>query len=127
MYLSPLIIFFTLDETCPGADQMQVANQKLVQVWAGQDELKRAYLQIPVLLYTMEQVFLAQGLVYVFKWYLKRNVHSELDVESNRDGVRDLDGAEEETPPESGKEDKRTRHRTEERVHSGSSEDEEDG
>lgn len=91
-------------------------------MWAGQDELKRAYLQIPVLLYTMEQVFLAQGLVYVFKWYLKRHVHSELDTESNGGRVRDLDGAEEVTTPESGEEDKWTRHRAEERFHQESSE-----
>lgn len=53
-----------------------------------------ATIAIPVLLYTMEQVFLAQILVYVFKCYLKRSVHSDLDMENRRPsaGIWDLDG-----------------------------------
>lgn len=66
-------------------------------MWATQpDQQRTSFIQIPVLLYTMEQVFLAQVLVYVFKWYLKRSVHSELDSESMRTRttrVDELDGA----------------------------------
>lgn len=40
-----------------------------------------SYIEIPVVLYTMEQVFLAQGLVYVFKWYLRRD-KKEADLKS---------------------------------------------
>lgn len=84
---------------CGAAKTSGVGIPLVAAMWAdGQDELRRAYLQIPVLLYTMEQVFLAQGLVYLFKWYLRRNVHSDLDVVSAAErggarGVRDLDGA----------------------------------
>lgn len=95
---------------CGAAKTSGVGIPLVAAMWASQDELKRAYLAIPVLLYTMEQVFLAQGLVYVFKWYLRRNVHSNLDVESaagGRSGVRDLDGVDEEDSghPESGEDD----------------------
>lgn len=84
---------------CGAAKTSGVGIPLVAAMWAdGQDELRRAYLEIPVLLYTMEQVFLAQGLVYVFKWYLRRNVHSDLDAISAAErggarGVRDLDGA----------------------------------
>lgn len=87
---------------CGAAKTSGVGIPLVAAMWASQDELKRAYLAIPVLLYTMEQVFLAQGLVYVFKWYLRRDVHSDLDVESavgggrGGPGVRDLDGVDEE-------------------------------
>lgn len=100
---------------CGAAKTSGVGIPLVAAMWASQDELKRSYLAIPVLLYTMEQVFLAQGLVYVFKWYLRRNVHSDLDVESGGGGVdgrvggvRELDGADEEEKngeAESGAED----------------------
>lgn len=73
---------------CGAAKTSGVGIPLVAAMWAGQDELRRAQLAIPVLLYTMEQVFLAQGLVYVFKWYLGRNVHSDLDVESAEQGAR---------------------------------------
>lgn len=41
-------------------------------MWARADDLTRAYIQIPVLLYTIEQVFMAQLLVHVFRWYMRR-------------------------------------------------------
>lgn len=71
---------------CGAAKTTGVGIPLVAAMWASQDEMTRAYLQIPVLLYTMEQVFVAQGLVYVFKWYLKRSVHSDLDVRSQRTG-----------------------------------------
>ncbi|KAF3770462.1 hypothetical protein M406DRAFT_248237 [Cryphonectria parasitica EP155] len=86
---------------CGAAKTTGVGIPLVAAMWSGRDELTRAYLQIPVLLYTMEQVFLAQGLVYVFKWFLRRSVHSELDVESVRGerGLRALDGADETPSP----------------------------
>lgn len=85
---------------CGAAKTSGVGIPLVAAMWSVKDDLTRAYIQIPVLLYTMEQVFLAQGLVYVFKWYLKRNVHSQLDVQSERGsrGIRDLDGADEQNP-----------------------------
>lgn len=84
---------------CGAAKTTSVGIPLVAAMWAGQTEQKRALLQIPVLLYTMEQVFLAQGLVYVFKWYMKRSAHSDLDAASLRArraaaaGVDELDGA----------------------------------
>lgn len=82
---------------CGAAKTTSVGIPLVAAMWASQDETKRAFVQIPVLLYTMEQVFLAQGLVYIFKCYLKRNVHSDLDVESVRATTRvdELDGTNE--------------------------------
>lgn len=80
---------------CGAAKTTSVGIPLVAAMWTSQTELKRAFLQIPVLLYTMEQVFLAQGLVYVFKWYMKRSVHSDLDTESVRTRttrVDELDG-----------------------------------
>ncbi|KAH6888570.1 putative sodium bile acid cotransporter [Thelonectria olida] len=48
-------------------------------MWARADDLTRAYIQIPVLLYTIEQVFMAQLLVYVFRWYMRRGQKDEDD------------------------------------------------
>lgn len=83
---------------CGAAKTTGVGIPLVAVMWAKQSSQHIAYLQIPVLLYTMEQVVLAQGLVYVFKWYLRRNVHSDLDVESATRGksVREVDGADDE-------------------------------
>jgi len=87
---------------CGAAKTTGVGIPLVAAMWAGQSDMVRASIAIPVLLYTMEQVFLAQILVYVFKWYLKRSVHSELDMESQKDreshrpsaaGIHELDGA----------------------------------
>lgn len=69
---------------CGAAKTTSVGIPLVAAMWENQPDTPRAFLQIPVLLYTMEQVFLAQGLVYLFRWYMKRNVHSELDTESMR-------------------------------------------
>lgn len=80
---------------CGAAKTTSVGIPLVAAMWSSLPTLKVATLQIPVLLYTMEQVFLAQGLVYVFKWYMKRQAHSELDTESMQTRttrVDELDG-----------------------------------
>lgn len=80
---------------CGAAKTTSVGIPLVAAMWSSLPTLKVAFLQIPVLLYTMEQVFLAQGLVYVFRWYMKRKVHSDLDTESTRTRttrVDELDG-----------------------------------
>ena len=66
---------------CGAAKTTSVGIPLVASMWAHQDDLSRAEIQIPVLLYTMEQVFMAQILVYIFKWYLRRSV-KERDEES---------------------------------------------
>lgn len=96
---------------CGAAKTTGVGIPLVAAMWAGQSDMVRASIAIPVLLYTMEQVFLAQVLVYVFKWYLKRSAHSDLDMESHRDaeshrpsaaGLYELDGVGERTDTETG-------------------------
>ncbi|KAJ4391358.1 LRR receptor-like serine/threonine-protein kinase RGI2 [Gnomoniopsis smithogilvyi] len=90
---------------CGAAKTTGVGIPLVAAMWAEQSDITRAYIAIPVLLYTIEQVFMAQVLVYIFKWYLKRDVHSDLDVESGRTGLYDLDGADERNAVEKGRED----------------------
>lgn len=89
---------------CGAAKTTGVGIPLVAAMWSAQSASIRAAIAIPVLLYTMEQVFLAQILVYVFKWYLKRSVHSELDMESRPTsaGVRDVDGANERSDVDAG-------------------------
>jgi sodium/bile acid cotransporter 7 len=58
---------------CGAAKTQSLGIPLIAAMWTHADPLTMAYIEIPVVLYTMEQVFLAQGLVYVFKWYLKRD------------------------------------------------------
>jgi sodium/bile acid cotransporter 7 len=57
---------------CGAAKTTSVGIPLVTAMWAESDDLTRAYIQIPVLLYTIEQVFVAQLVVYFFKWYLRR-------------------------------------------------------
>lgn len=57
---------------CGAAKTTSLGIPMVTAMWARADDLTRAYIQIPVLLYTIEQVFMAQMLVYFFRWYLKR-------------------------------------------------------
>lgn len=57
---------------CGAAKTTSLGVPLAAAMWARADDLTRAYIQIPVLLYTIEQVFLAQLLVLLFRWYLKR-------------------------------------------------------
>ncbi|ROV98977.1 hypothetical protein VSDG_03779 [Cytospora chrysosperma] len=69
---------------CGAAKTTSVGIPLVSAMWAQKDELTRASVAIPVMLYTMEQVFLAQGLVYVFRHYLKRDEVRKESVDLER-------------------------------------------
>ncbi|KAL7939060.1 SBF-like CPA transporter family domain-containing protein [Trichoderma chlorosporum] len=58
---------------CGAAKTTSLGIPLVTSMWNQADDLTRAFITIPVLLYTIEQVFMAQGLVYFFKWYLRRD------------------------------------------------------
>ncbi|KAM0481635.1 hypothetical protein ACHAP7_004541 [Fusarium lateritium] len=70
---------------CGAAKTTSLGIPLVSSMWARADDLTRAYIQIPVLLYTIEQVFMAQGLVYVFRWYMRRGNKQHVDVETEQD------------------------------------------
>lgn len=87
---------------CGAAKTTSVGIPLVAAMWHSKGTEVQALIDIPVLLYTMEQVFLAQILVYVFRWYLRRgetNKEGEVDMEAlraqrlGRGGVEDVDGA----------------------------------
>ncbi|KUI59203.1 hypothetical protein VP1G_06447 [Cytospora mali] len=85
---------------CGAAKTTSVGIPLVSAMWAQKDDLTRAFVAIPVMLYTMEQVFLAQILVYAFRHYLKRGEAAarkgSLDVERGAGegvvGVDEVDG-----------------------------------
>lgn len=85
---------------CGAAKTTSVGIPLVAAMWHSKGAETQATLSIPVLLYTMEQVFLAQVLVYVFRWYLRRGEapKESVDMEALRErhvggGVEDVDGA----------------------------------
>lgn len=70
---------------CGAAKTTSLGIPLVSSMWARADDLTRAYIQIPVLLYTIEQVFMAQGLVYVFRWYMRRGNKQHTDEETEQD------------------------------------------
>ena len=72
---------------CGAAKTTSLGIPLVSAMWARSDDLTRAYIQIPVLLYTIEQVFMAQILVYFFKWYLKRGKKGD-EKDESRDHER---------------------------------------
>jgi solute carrier family 10 (sodium/bile acid cotransporter), member 7 len=89
---------------CGAAKTTSVGIPLVAAMWHSKDTHTQALLDIPVLLYTMEQVFLAQILVYVFRWYLRRgepHKESMADMEELRarrlgcagGGIEEVDGA----------------------------------
>ncbi|KAL8281904.1 hypothetical protein RB597_009568 [Gaeumannomyces tritici] len=56
---------------CGAAKTTSLGIPLVSAMWSHSDNLMRAFIQIPVLLYTIEQVFIAQILVYFFRWYVK--------------------------------------------------------
>ncbi|KAH7023636.1 putative sodium bile acid cotransporter [Ilyonectria destructans] len=71
---------------CGAAKTTSLGIPLVSAMWARADDLTRAYIQIPVLLYTIEQVFLAQMLVYVFRWYLRRGEKKQGDDTEEESG-----------------------------------------
>ncbi|UNI14190.1 Proteasome endopeptidase complex [Purpureocillium takamizusanense] len=65
---------------CGAAKTTSLGIPLVAAMWSASDDLTMALIQIPVLLYTIEQVFVAQILVYVFRWYLRRG--NKADAES---------------------------------------------
>ncbi|UKZ88284.1 uncharacterized protein TrAFT101_004046 [Trichoderma asperellum] len=61
---------------CGAAKTTSLGIPLVTAMWNQADDLTRAFITIPVLLYTIEQVFMAQILVYFFKWYLQRDQKS---------------------------------------------------
>lgn len=80
---------------CGAAKTTSVGIPLVSAMWAQKDDLTRASVAIPVMLYTMEQVFLAQVLVYAFRHYLKRGEtrKESMDLERVSVGVDEVDGA----------------------------------
>ncbi|KAL6908795.1 SBF-like CPA transporter family domain-containing protein [Trichoderma evansii] len=64
---------------CGAAKTTSLGIPLVTAMWNQADDLTRAFITIPVLLYTIEQVFMAQILVYFFKWYLRRDQKSSGD------------------------------------------------
>lgn len=73
---------------CGAAKTTSLGIPLVTAMWARADNLTRAYIQIPVLLYTIEQVFMAQILVYFFKWYLRRGKEPPPSTEVAQGGQR---------------------------------------
>ncbi|KAF5026053.1 hypothetical protein F66182_1845 [Fusarium sp. NRRL 66182] len=80
---------------CGAAKTTSLGIPLASSMWARADDLTRAYIQIPVLLYTIEQVFMAQGLVYVFRWYMRRGSKERADEEeTEQDASREQESVE---------------------------------
>ncbi|KAJ6446520.1 sodium bile acid symporter [Purpureocillium lavendulum] len=70
---------------CGAAKTTSLGIPLVTAMWTASDDLTRSLIQIPVLLYTIEQVFVAQILVYVFRWYLRRG--HKADAESGAESA----------------------------------------
>ncbi|PNY24087.1 membrane protein [Tolypocladium capitatum] len=75
---------------CGAAKTTSLGIPLVTSMWNAADDLTRAYIQIPVLLYTTEQIFMAQILVYFFRWYLRRGQRT--DDETREDGDQAAEG-----------------------------------
>ncbi|KAH6660809.1 sodium/bile acid cotransporter [Truncatella angustata] len=81
-----------------GAAKTQALGIPLADaMWVQSSDLTRSLIQIPILLYTMEQVFTAQFLTILFRWWLRRDASRSSDEES--EDARHARGAQ--TSPES--------------------------
>lgn len=79
---------------CGAAKTQSLGIPLIAAMWTHADPLTMAYIQIPVVLYTMEQVFLAQGFVYFFKWYLRKHreeTEPEAELQASSDDSVDAD------------------------------------
>jgi sodium/bile acid cotransporter 7 len=63
-------------------------------MYSTSDDMTRALIQIPMILYTAEQIFVGQVLVWLFKRWLKKDAEEKLLQESQpetRESVGTLD------------------------------------
>jgi sodium/bile acid cotransporter 7 len=67
---------------CGAAKTTSVGIPLAAAMWSKQDNFTISSIQVPVLLYTVEQVFVAQFLTIFFKWWLQRSNKEASDEES---------------------------------------------
>ncbi|KAI0395345.1 sodium bile acid symporter [Xylariaceae sp. FL0594] len=67
---------------CGAAKTTSIGIPLTAAMWSEQDNFTIASIQVPVLLYTVEQVFVAQFLTIFFKWWLQR-VTKQADEEAS--------------------------------------------
>ncbi|KAI8966785.1 putative sodium bile acid cotransporter [Daldinia sp. FL1419] len=67
---------------CGAAKTTSVGIPLAAAMWSQLDNFTISSIQVPVLLYTVEQVFIAQFFTIFFKWWLHRANKGALDVES---------------------------------------------
>lgn len=66
---------------CGAAKTISVGIPLADAMWAEHDDLTKSMVQVPVLLYTTEQVFVAQFLTIFFRWWLERHQNPPTDEE----------------------------------------------
>ncbi|KAI1374926.1 putative sodium bile acid cotransporter [Hypoxylon crocopeplum] len=71
---------------CGAAKTTSVGIPLAASMWSQLDNFTISSIQVPVLLYTVEQVFVAQFFTIFFKWWLQRTDKEELDAESATTG-----------------------------------------
>ncbi|KAI1393841.1 uncharacterized protein F4822DRAFT_386111 [Hypoxylon trugodes] len=67
---------------CGAAKTTSVGIPLVAAMWAQLDNFTISSIQVPVLLYTVEQVFVAQFFTIFFRWWLHRTEKGMLDAES---------------------------------------------
>lgn len=67
---------------CGAAKTTSVGIPLAASMWSKQDNFIISSIQVPVLLYTVEQVFIAQFLTIFFKWWLQQSKKQATDIES---------------------------------------------
>ena len=67
---------------CGAAKTTALGIPLVAALFGSASNLKQSAIEIPVVLYTTEQVFFAQIFVYGFKWWLRRGLDKERDPEA---------------------------------------------
>ncbi|KAI1862479.1 hypothetical protein JX265_009193 [Neoarthrinium moseri] len=81
-----------------GAAKTQALGIPLADaMWGQHDNVMKSLIQIPVLLYTMEQVFTAQFLTILFRWWIQRDKRTDCDDDSEHAEQRQVVGNSSET------------------------------
>lgn len=82
---------------CGAAKTTSLGIPLVAAMWHRSNAQVVAYVQIPVLLYTIEQVFMAQILVYAFRRYLRRDEREATDGQDRQDEPGSASSGPEET------------------------------